>query len=279
MLEVHLAVCLFGLAGLFGKTLPLGPIAIVAGRATFAALALAVASRSLRRPGAGPSPRPPPWPRMLALGVLLAVHWVTFFHAIQVSTVAIGLLSFASFPVFVALLEPAILQVPFCRRDVGWALMAMAGVALVPPGYDLASSATRGVLWGLASGLTFALLTIHNRGLVAKHASIDIGRWQNAVAALVLAPFAAPELSHVDWAVAAEVVLLGTVFTGLPHTLFIAGMRGTSASYASLAGTLEPVYGVLAAFVVLGERPTPRTLAGGAIILSTVALATRRRRA
>ncbi|MEQ9570407.1 MAG: EamA family transporter, partial [Longimicrobiales bacterium] len=107
LLSVHLAVLLFGAAGLFGKLLALPPTVIVLGRVVFASAALGavLAARGRRgtdrRAGGGG----PVW-GLAALGLLLAVHWVTFFHAIQVSSVAVGLLTFATFPVFAALLEP-----------------------------------------------------------------------------------------------------------------------------------------------------------------------------
>jgi len=98
---LHLAVLLFGFAGLFGKWLDLPPVAIVLGRTLIAAAALGVlvAVRGERaRFAAG----------LAGNGIVLAVHWVAFFEAIRVSTIAIGLLGYASFPLFVLILERAL---------------------------------------------------------------------------------------------------------------------------------------------------------------------------
>src|SRR5207249_4149971 len=92
-------VLLFGFAGLFGKWLDLPPIFIVLGRTIVAAIALA-ALRVIRHDA-----RPAFDPRLVATGATLALHWVAFFTAIQVASVAIGLLGFASFPLFVLVLE------------------------------------------------------------------------------------------------------------------------------------------------------------------------------
>jgi drug/metabolite transporter (DMT)-like permease len=62
----------------------------------------------------------------------------------------------------------------------------------------------------------------------------------------------------------------------LAHTLFIRGMRGVNAQTASLVASLEPVYGILFALILLGEVPTVRTVLGGAIILGAVLLVTLR---
>ena len=66
------------------------------------------------------------------------------------------------------------------------------------------------------------------------------------------------------------------MLTGLAHVLFVHGMRIVSARTASIIGLLEPVYGIAAAALILAERPSARTLLGGAIILGAVAVSTRR---
>ena len=90
MLEIHIAVLLFGLAGLFGKLLLLPPTIIVFGRVFFATIFLSLVLLYLKQ---GIRLRQKQDYFFMALtGFILAVHWVTFFQAIQVSTVAIGLL-------------------------------------------------------------------------------------------------------------------------------------------------------------------------------------------
>src|SRR6478735_11884795 len=93
--SLHTAVALFGFAGLFGKWIDLPPPLIVLGRAGVAALALAMLL-AVRRQGLGRLE----W-RLAVSGALLAAHWFAFFQAIQSAGVAIGLLGFASFPIFV----------------------------------------------------------------------------------------------------------------------------------------------------------------------------------
>jgi hypothetical protein len=83
---------------LFGKWVTLSPVAIVLGRTLVAAMALGIL-----RIRAGE--RAPFDVRLAANGIVLALHWVSFFAAIQVSTVAVGLLGFASFPLFTLLIE------------------------------------------------------------------------------------------------------------------------------------------------------------------------------
>ena len=73
-----------------------------------------------------------------------------------------------------------------------------------------------------------------------------------------------------------SIALLGIFCTALAHTLFIASMVRMTAYTASVVSILEPVYGIAWAALLLGERPGPRTLAGGALIVGAAALASRR---
>jgi len=210
-------------------------------------------------------------------GALLAFHWVAFFAAVQASTVAIALLAFASFPVFVLALE--------CmerRRTPGAAqgmtvLLVAIGLAVLVPSFEWSSDTVRGLAWGVASGLTFALLAVRNRGAVEAHGAMALALWQNAFAALWLLPWLALQ-APAPVPTARDLVLvlvLGVACTALAHTLFIASMRRVSAHTASVVSVLEPVYGIALAAALLGERPDARTLAGAVLIVAAALLATR----
>jgi len=130
------------------------------------------------------------------------------------------------------------------------------------------------VLWGLAAGATFALLSVTNRALTHSYTSLAISLYQDGVAAIVLLPallFVHPAAPLTSKQVVA-LLILGLACTALAHTLFIAGLRTLTAQLASLIASLEPVWGILFALLLLGERPTGRTLTGGAIILAATML-------
>ena len=267
LVSLHLAVLLFGIAGLFGKWIALPAATIVLGRAGFAALALA-AWLVVRRQGLGRCE----W-RLAAAGVLLAVHWVAFFQAIQTTSVAVGLLGFASFPVFVLLLESVLLRRRASVPEWVCGAVVAAGLALLVPDFAFGNRVVHGLLWGLLSGFTFALLAVANRTLATKRSAAQIAFWQNACAALVLMPAlsftaAVPERSAI-----AALLVLGVVCTALAHSLFIHSMRTLTAHTASVVASLEPVYGIALAALLLGEYPDPRTVLVGVMILAASAWA------
>lgn len=280
---VHLAVLLFGTAGLFGKLLELSPVMIVFGRVAFASLFLALFI-ILQQNSAGDNATDSKSSARLklrllipALGIILTVHWITFFHSIQLSTVAIGLLSFSTFPIFVVFLEPVFLKSSFQFSYLFYALLTLIGVWLLVPRFSWSDTYFQGVFWGCVSGLLFAFLTIINRFLSPYYASGKLAFFQNGIAFLLLIPVAYLQLKAVtfrDWLI---LLLLGVVFTAVSHTLFIFGLRTVKARIASIIACMEPVYGILFAFLLLNEIPALRTALGGLIILSTTLYLTFRR--
>ena len=272
LLALHGAVLLFGFAGLFGKWLDLPPVVIVLGRTAVAAAALAVL-RAARHDARAPFDV-----RLIVNGAVLALHWVAFFAAIQRSSVAIGLLGFASFPVFVLVLERALLGHRWTNREAATAALVTAGLVLLVPEFSLANPTVQGLGWGLLSGFTFALLAVMNRRWAAARPATDVAFWQNLWAALALLPLvvAAGSTPVLGAREIGLLLLLGLVCTALAHTLFIAALRAVTAHTASVIAALEPVYGVALAILLLGEVPGPRILLGGALIVGAAVRATRR---
>jgi drug/metabolite transporter (DMT)-like permease len=126
----------------------------------------------------------------------------------------------------------------------------------------------------VGAGLLFAILMLLNRRLVPVYGPVRLSFYLNLGASVVLLPFlpgAWVPLAPRDWGL---LIVLGTGFTALSHTLFTGSLRRLKAQTAALIGALEPVYGILGAALLLGEVPTLRTLGGGALILGAVVWAT-----
>jgi drug/metabolite transporter (DMT)-like permease len=270
LFQVHLAVFLFGLSGLFGKFLALPATVIVLGRTGFASLALGLwligQRQSFRlfraRDLLG----------LILLGLLLAFHWVSFFRSIQLSTVAIGLLTFSSFPVFVTLLEPLFFPIRWQWQDAVKAALVVLGVALVIPEYRLEAEMTVGAFWGLLSGLSFALLQLLNKGYRQRLSALLIAFYQDLfafISLLFVAPLTGISFSGLELGL---LVVLGVLCTAVAHTLFIESLAVLRTQTASIISALEPVYGIALAALLLEEVPNLRTLLGGLLIVGTTSL-------
>lgn len=275
MLEIHIAVLLFGLAGLFGKLLTLPVLVIVFGRTLFASLTLGAILFCSSIPLRAESRQD--LAVLILLGAILAVHWITFFHAIQISTVAVGLLTFSTFPLFVTFMEPFFFKEKLLLFDILTAGSVLLGVVLVVPSFDFQNNVTQGAFWGTMSGFTFAVLAVLNRKYVSTYPPVVIVCYQNWIATLILLPF----LIANDWALepvdVALLAILGIFCTALAHVLFIRSLVHVKAQLASIIASLEPVYGIIFALVLLGEVPALRTILGGGIILGTIIMATIKR--
>jgi len=271
---VNIATLFFGFAGVLGKLSVLAAPLIVLGRVIFASPILLIACLT-QRVSLYPKRRRDGL-LLVGQGVLLALHWTAFFHSIQVSNVAIGLLSFSSFPLFTAALEPLLLKQRPSRIQVCAAFLILPGIYLLVPAFSLQNRVTLGIVWGLLASMTFALLSVTNRWLSRSYPSLLIGLYQDSVAALVLLPTLFFFPTNPLWTPRELLILLllGIVCTALAHTLFIASLRTVTAQTASLVTSLEPVWGILFGIFLLHDIPNATTLLGGAIILCATLLPT-----
>ena len=271
LLQIHFSVFLFGFAGLFGKWIALDAISIVWGRVFFASAAFAllflikkIAVFNL------------PFRTILFLiflGVLLGFHWWTFFLAIQLSNVALGLLSFASFPVFTAVLEPLFFKTSINIKTILLVIISSIGLYIILPDWDWHSDYVKGVFWGVVSGLSFAVLTLFNQKvqknnlLPQENRSVLLSFYQDFFAMIALTPLIGSGFIYWDYMSWFQIGLLGIIFTALAHFLYIKGLKKEKATTASLASNLEPVYGIVLAYFLLGETIELNTIIGGVLIL------------
>ncbi len=266
--EVHLAVFLFGMTGLFAKFLNQSPWVIVWGRVFFSSLLLAVwliGNREGFRLHQKKDTR-----RLLGLGVLLSFHWATFFGAIQLSSVAVGVLTFSTFPIFVSLIKGVLFREGIRKEELVCSVIAFIGILFILPTEDVHSRTMSGALTGIASGCSYAFFTIWNEGLVKSYSGRKVAFYEHLSATILLTPVVLmiqPLLDTRDWGL---LLLLGTLFTGIGHALFINGLKAVSAFMAGMITMIEPLYSIVLAFFFFGERLNSRIFAGGVCILGSV---------
>jgi len=219
LFAVHSAVLIFSITALFSKLIELSALDITAIRSIFAILAIAAIffwqKKSLRLSNTKD------YGIALLLGILLAIHWVTYFHAMQVSSVAVGVIALFTFPIITVFLEPLFKGKKPHIRDVFSALVVLLGVYFLVPEFSMENQITQGILWGILSALCFALRNIiqgqYFKGYSAHHSLL----YQITVTLIVLLPFSytvIPEVTTTQWGL---LLLLGVFFTALPHTLLV----------------------------------------------------------
>ena len=262
---LHLAVMLFGFSAVLGQFVSAPAVIIAGGRVIFSSITLLIFSlvtkaslklRSKKDYGIA-----------LFTGVVLAVHWTTFFQSIQSSSVAIGTITFSAFPLFLTFLEPLVFHEKLKFRSVISALVLLLGVGITIPSFSLENETTIGIVWGLISALAYGVMSLSNRYLSGFYESRTICLYEQGTAAVVLLP--ALFLLQVQWTVenVVGIAAIGLVCTAIAHSLYVAAQRNVKAQTAGVISGMETVYGILFAFLFLGEVPGVRELIGGAIIL------------
>ncbi|RRN44371.1 DMT family transporter [Lautropia dentalis] len=189
LIIAHVAAVLFGMTGILGALIHFAPTTITAGRAGFAAVSLLVLALLQRRPVVR-ALNVRHIRVLLASGIFLAVHWVTFFLAVKVGGVAVATLGFASFPAFIALLDVLVFRERIGAGEGTLLTLVTLGLILVTPSFDFGNSGTIGLLWGLLSGLSFACLAVLNRRGSRGVDAIQVALWQNTIVFLLVLPLA-----------------------------------------------------------------------------------------
>ena len=277
IVQLHIAVLLFGLAGLMGKLVELPAMYLVLGRTLVGAAALATIIVLMK--GGWQKlqlslPRARDYLHLFVSGAVLTVHWWSFFYAIQLGGVGVALVGFSAFPIFVLLLESWRFRQPLTTIQILTTLMVVFGLWLVAPEISWQSQVTQGLFWGVISGLLFAVLAMQNQYLVPIMGGMSLGMWQQGIAALVCLPWLwlSGTGETVDGNQLMYLLVLGVLLTALPHTLFIQCLRSIKAHTVAIITSLEPVYGIAFAWWLLAEVPAMTTLIGAFVILLAVIL-------
>lgn len=272
ILSLHIAVMLFGLAGVIGKLVTMPAVILTFFRVTFSSVFLLLVlmgkKEKLRLSSLGD------YLWFGIAGILMAVHWTTFLQSVQMSTVAIGTITFSVFPLFVTFLEPLVYHEKLRGRDVAAAAVMFAGVLITVPEFSLRNQMTAGILVGLLSALSYAGLCLMNRSFSGRYQGMVICLYEQGIAAAVLLPVCLSRpvaLSAKDLAWAA---FLGVICTAIAHSIYVGSLRRVKVQTAGIISGMETVYGILFAAVFLREIPGIRELAGGAVILGTVLYST-----
>ena len=266
ILYLHIAVMLFGLAGVVAQFVEVSAVMVALGRVVCSSallLLIALVKKDSLRLASKKDVF-----FIFLTGAVMAAHWTTFFQSIQVSTVAIGTITFSTFPLFLTFIEPVLFHEKIRRQSIISAVLLFIGVLITIPEFSMANNTTIGIIWGMICSLTYAVLTLANRYFSARYAARTICLYEQGSAALVLFP--ALFLVDTTWRVQdfAGVAFVGFVCTAFAHSLYVAAQKSVKAQTAGIVSGMETVYGIVYALLFLGEIPSVRELIGGAVILS-----------
>lgn len=265
IIYLHIAVMLFGLAGVAAQFVEVPAVLVALGRVICSSILLfviAVIKKESLRLNSKKD-----YCMIILTGAVMAIHWTTFFQSIQVSTVAIGTITFSTFPLFLTFIEPLVFHEKLRRQNVLSAVILLIGVMITIPEFSMANHTTIGIIWGMVSSLSYAVLTLANRYFSARYAARTVCLYEQGSAAIVLLP--ALFLVETTWRPQdlAGIAFVGFFCTAFAHSLYVSAQKSVKAQTAGIVSGMETVYGILYALILLGEIPSIRELAGGVVIL------------
>jgi drug/metabolite transporter (DMT)-like permease len=273
LLQIHLCVVIWGFTAILGKLISLPAFALVWWRMFLVVLALAFIPafwRGLRRMSL----------RTLGIfagiGVVVAMHWVTFYGAIKLANASVAATCMGVAPIIMSVVEPWITKKRFDPRELVIGVAAIPGVMLVVGGTP------HGMRLGIAAGVLSAFLVAVfgslNKRFVESGEPLAVTGLELAAGTAFLTLLAllfGGEATSVPVPGAHDAMLLlvlSLACTLFPFALSLVALRNLSAFSAQLAVSLEPVYAVVLAIVLLGEQRELglQFYAGLAIILGSV---------
>jgi drug/metabolite transporter (DMT)-like permease len=273
LLQIHFCVLLWGFTAILGKLISLPALELVWWRMLIVVAVLLAWPPLWREIRAVP-------PRTLAafagIGVVVALHWLTFYGAIKLANASVAATTMAVAPLFLALIEPRIAGRPFDVRELVVGLVALPGVVLVvggtPAGMQL------GLAVGVLSAFLVAIFGALNKRYVERASPLLVTGVELAAGTAFLTLVALAWDGEGPWLAvpgARDAWLLLALSLGctlLPFALALRALRHTSAFMAQLAVSLEPVYAIVLAILLLGEQRelTPWFYLGVAVILGAV---------
>jgi len=257
-LLMHLVVLAFGFTGILGKLIDLDFYRLVFFRMFIAGLSLLlfvlITKKSFR------IKNKKSLLKVMGVGGIVVLHWLTFFKAIQISTASLGVLCMATTALHVSWLEPLIMKRKFSKLEFTLGILVIFGVVFVSNNID--GNQTAGLFWGLLSAFLSALFAVLNAYLNKKEdlSSASITIYEMLTGAFLLlvlmvfqgkvdATFFEMSLSDLNW-----LLFLGVVCTAMAFMLMIDVINKIGAYTATLSVNLEPVYSILMAIFILSEN-------------------------
>lgn len=257
---------LLGATALFSKLLPLSAVDITFGRAIVACFTLFGIVKLFKGSIKLNSARD--YLVALFLGLLMAAHWVSYFAAMQYSSVSVGMIALFTFPVMTVLLEPFFEGIRLVWQDIVSALVVLFGIYLIVPEVSLDNEVTQGVLIGMTSAILYSFRNLVHRKHFSHYSGAHAMAYQTLVIFVSLSFFSSDELFKASNQTYLGLVVLGIFLTAVPHALIAASLKHLRAKTFSLIACMQPLYGVSLAIIVLDEQPRWQTIVGGLLVIS-----------
>jgi drug/metabolite transporter (DMT)-like permease len=271
-LKLHLVVFIYGFTAIFGKLIDLSAVHLVWYRVLIAGLSLYIFFKFNRTKTNLPLREVL---KILGVGLIVGVHWITFFGAVKLSNVSVTLVCLSSTTLFTSLLEPLFYKVKLNIVEVIISIVIIIGLYLI---FRFESQYWQGIVVALISSFLAGLFTVINRKLVSTHRARVISFYEmlGAFIGITIFLIISGEFTFQKFSLSTSdfvyLLILGIVCTAFAFVVQVDVMKNLSAYIVSLTINLEPVYGIILAYFIFGDNELMSTgfYIGTLIILLSV---------
>lgn len=271
---LHLIIFMWGFTGILGVLINLDAFYIVWHRVLIAFLALGIALIFMKKSVTIASRKE--LIKIFGVGIIVALHWMTFYTSIQLSTASLGILCLSTTTLHVTWLEPLFMKRKFSKLEFFFGLIVIYGIYFVSR--DFNPKDYEALAYGLCSALFAALFSVFNARLAQDSPSYKITFYEMLAALVFLtivlvaqgnftAELFSMEVSDFLW-----LLFLGILCTSFAFLATIEVVKRLGAFTVSLSINLEPVYTILLAIFILKENKVlgSQFYIGAAIIVLVV---------
>lgn len=255
LVQLHIAVFLAGFTAILGKLITLNEGLLVWFRLFITVVTLGgilLYRKQLRRIPFNDVMK------IFGVGVIVAIHWVTFYGSVKYANISVALVCFSATGFFTAFFEPLILKRSISLAEVGLGLIAIAGIYII---FDFHPQYKVGIIFGIISAVGSSLFPIYNKRLLLTYAPKILTLYElggGLLALTLIVPFYVMQFpaayyipTGTDWF---WLLILAWLCTVLSFDLQLNALKKISAFTANLTYNLEPVYGIILAFIFFKEN-------------------------
>lgn len=257
-IELHIAVFLFGFTAILGDLIQLPALTLVWWRVFITSISLLFLIKVIRLFRTLPRKR---LLQFMGIGVLVALHWLAFYGAIKLANASIALVAMATTSFFTSMIEPFVMQQRVKWYEIALGVLIIPGMMLVANGTEF--SMLTGLWVGIVAAFLAALFATLNKKLIGNQNVLEITFLELGSAWLFLSlvlpvlflisdlniTFVPP--SAMDWL---YLLVLALLCTTLAYALALKSLRHLTAFASNLTINMEPVYGIIMAWILLNEN-------------------------
>lgn len=270
---LHLTVLVWGFTGILGALISISATHLVWYRVLIAFITLFIYFRITKT---NIKVGREAFIKLFFTGAIVGAHWILFFQSIKSSTVSVALVCLSALTLFTAILEPLLKNQKISKLEIFTGLLIITGIYLI---FKFESQYTFGIICGLLSALCASLFSIINSKQIKNRPAPLIsfyeliGAWVwISIFMLVRGEFTTDMSLNTSDLI--YLLILGTICTSVAYVAGVAVMKELTAFRVALITNLEPVYGIILAFLFFGKREQMTTgfYAGAVIVLTAIFL-------